>query len=140
VKHTHTGGVEVGEQLEQQAVHSFSFSIPDLNSPVTGHRFRLLSQPLTCNYFLRQNTRETYSRSYADHSHLQTTHSHPVSVQPPAQPTLDSFGRSCARGPAQPREPTTHIPKARLMGGGGLSLISCPRPPCLADVVLKPGR
>jgi hypothetical protein len=23
-----------------------------------------------------------------------------VSVQPPAQPTLDSFGRSCARGPA----------------------------------------
>jgi hypothetical protein len=39
-----------------------------------------------------------------------------VSVQPPAQPTLDSFGRSCARGPAQPREPTTHIPKAREEG------------------------
>jgi hypothetical protein len=63
-----------------------------------------------------------------------------VSVQPPAQPTLDSFGRSCARGPAQPREPTTHIPKARLMRGGGLSLLSCPRPPWLADVGLKPGR
>lgn len=74
VKHTQRGGVEVGEQLEQQAVHffSFSFSIPDLNSPVTGHRFRLLSQPLTCNYFLRQNTRETYSLTYADHSHLHT--------------------------------------------------------------------
>jgi hypothetical protein len=61
-----------------------------------------------------------------------------VSVQPPAQPTLDSFGRSCARGLAQPREPTTHIPKARLMKGGGLSLLSCPRPPWLADVGLKP--
>jgi hypothetical protein len=58
---------------------------------------------------------------------------------PPAQPTLDSFGRSCARGPAQPREPTTHIPKARLMGGGGLSLLSCPRPPWLADVGLNRG-
>jgi hypothetical protein len=63
-----------------------------------------------------------------------------VSVQPPAQPTLDSFGRSCPRGPAQPREPTIHIPKARLMRGGGLSLLSCPRPPWLADVGLKPGR
>jgi hypothetical protein len=63
-----------------------------------------------------------------------------VSVQPPAQPTLDSFGRSCARGPAQPREPTTHIPKARLMGGGGLSLLRGPRPPWLADVGLKLGR
>lgn len=27
----------------------FLFLNPDLNSPVTGHRFRLLSQPLTCN-------------------------------------------------------------------------------------------
>jgi hypothetical protein len=61
-----------------------------------------------------------------------------VSVQPPAQPTLDSFCRSCARGSAQPREPTTHIPKARLMRGERLSLLSCPRPPWLADVGLKP--
>jgi hypothetical protein len=60
-----------------------------------------------------------------------------VSVQPPVQPTLDSFRRSCARGPAQPREPTTHIPKARLMGGGGLSFLSCPRPSWLANVGLS---
>jgi hypothetical protein len=61
-----------------------------------------------------------------------------VSIQPSAQPTLDSFGRSCARELAQPRESTTHIPKARLMRGGGLSLLSYPRPPWLADVGLKP--
>jgi hypothetical protein len=62
-----------------------------------------------------------------------------VSVQLPAQPTLDSFRHSCARGLAQPREPTTYIPKARLMRGGGLSLLSCPQPPWLVDVGLKPG-
>jgi hypothetical protein len=55
----------------------------------------------------------------------------------PVQLTLDSFGRSCARGPAQPREPTTHIPKARLMGGGGLSLLSCSQPPWLANMGLS---
>jgi hypothetical protein len=62
-----------------------------------------------------------------------------VSVQPPAQPTLDSFGRSCARGPAQPGESTTHIPKARLMGGGGLSLFKLPTAPLASQCGTKAG-
>jgi hypothetical protein len=40
--------------------------------------------------------------------------------------------------PSQESPPLTSQ-KARLMRGGGLSLLSCPRPPWLADVGLKPG-